>query len=285
MGIGETAEMLRRSTVHIKGMNRGRPSAGSGVIWNGDGTIITNAHVLGNGGHIVELWDGRTFPAEVKERDDARDLARIKVNTAGLPALTARSEAARAGEVVIAVGNPLGFTGALTTGVVHANGAVAGMGRRRWVQAAIRLAPGNSGGPLADASGHVLGINTMIMQGIMSGGIALAVPSATVEAFLRSGAGPRLGVTVQSVRPDRGKGLGLLVLSVEAGSAAEHASLLIGDVLMGANGTPFQSSADLSEAVALAQAGVLHLRFLRGGNPREREVSVNLEAGVRRRAA
>src|SRR5690242_11526016 len=73
MGIGEVGELLRRSTVHIRSLNRRAQSAGSGVIWNGDGTIVTNAHVLGTGAHSVELWDGRTFPAELKERDDHRD--------------------------------------------------------------------------------------------------------------------------------------------------------------------------------------------------------------------
>src|SRR5258706_3666993 len=208
MGIGETGELLRRSTVHIRSLNRGRQSAGSGVIWNSDGTVITNAHVLGTGDHTVELWDGRAFPAEVKERDDARDLARLRLRTAGLPALAPRSDPARPGELVIAVGNPLGFTGALTTGVVHANGAMPGLGRRRWVQAAIRLAPGNSGGPLADAAGRVIGINTMLV----SGGIALAVPTATVEEFVKNGARPRLGVTVRIVRLDRRRSPGRLVM-------------------------------------------------------------------------
>ena len=281
MGIGETGEQLRRSTVHIRGMNRGRQSAGSGVIWDSDGTVITNAHVLGSGGHSVELWDGRSFPAEVKERDDARDLARLKLHTSSLPALSARADAARPGELAIAIGNPLGFTGALTTGVVHAVGTVPGLGRRPWVQAAIRLAPGNSGGPLADAFGRVLGINTMIV----SGGIALAVPVATVEQFLRNGAGPRLGVTVQAVSRMQGRGLGLLILNVEQGSPAEQASLLLGDVLIGTSESAFQSMSDLSDIVAQTGTGVLHIRFQRGGSLREREVSVSFEGRSRKKAA
>ena len=179
MGIGEVGELLRRSTVQIRGTSPRRESAGSGVIWDSEGTIITNAHVLGKGTHLVELWDGRSLPAEIKTRDDQRDLAKLKLATIGLPAAAFRSQPVRPGELVVAVGNPLGFTGALTTGIVHAAGPFSGLGRRPWVQAAIRLAPGNSGGPLADAAGQLVGINTMIV----SGGIALAVPSTTVEQW------------------------------------------------------------------------------------------------------
>jgi len=92
------------------------------------------------------------------------------------------------------VGNPLGFIGALTTGVVHALGPLRGVGRQAWVQAAVRLAPGNSGGPLANARGQVIGVNTMIA----GGGLALAVPSNAVAEFLRRGATrPALGITVR----------------------------------------------------------------------------------------
>src|SRR6266567_4250657 len=181
MGIGEVGESLRRSTVQIRGVSPRRESAGSGVIWDTEGTIITNAHVLGKGAHLVELWDGRSFPAEIKTRDDQRDLAQLKLPTTGLPGAAFRNNPVRPGELVVAVGNPLGFTGALTTGIVHAAGSFSGLGRRPWVHAAIRLAPGNSGGPLADAAGQVVGINTMIV----SGGIALAIPSAAVEEFVR----------------------------------------------------------------------------------------------------
>src|SRR5689334_16659515 len=149
MGIGEVGERLRRSTVHIRSSNRRGQSAGSGVIWNENGLIVTNAHVLGGGNYSAELWDGRTFPAEVVDRDDPRDLAKLKLSTGGLQALGIRPAPPRPGELVVAVGNPLGFTGALTTGIVHTVGAVPGLGRKLWVQAAVRLAPGNSGGPLA----------------------------------------------------------------------------------------------------------------------------------------
>ncbi|HLJ47146.1 MAG TPA: trypsin-like peptidase domain-containing protein, partial [Bryobacteraceae bacterium] len=150
-GFGDVAEQLRRSTVRVLGGQGGEQGSGSGIIWTSDGTVITNAHVARDRTMQVELWDGRSFPAEVASRDDRRDLAKLKLKTFGLPAVQTRDSASlRPGELVVAVGNPLGFIGALTTGVVHALGPVQGLGRKSWVQAAIRLAPGNSGGPLAD---------------------------------------------------------------------------------------------------------------------------------------
>src|SRR5580692_10619121 len=143
---GEVAERLRRSTVQVAMRGRGQGS-GSGVIWSADGLIVTNAHVARGTEAKVSLWDGSTHVATVLNRDPRRDLASLRIAGLGLPAATpGDSSALRAGELVIAVGNPLGFIGALTTGVVHSlpNG-------KRWVAADVRLAPGNSGGPLADA--------------------------------------------------------------------------------------------------------------------------------------
>lgn len=283
MGIGEVGELLRRITVHVRNANPRQQSAGSGVIWDSAGTIVTNAHVVGEGRHLVELWDGSSFPTEVHSRDDSRDLAKLKLVATG-PAANLRTSPVKPGELAIAVGNPLGFTGALTTGVVHAVGPFSGFGRRPWVQAAIRLAPGNSGGPLADAAGQVIGINTMLA----SGGIALAIPTATVVEFLKNGPRPRLGVTVRIVRVDRRRSAGLLIMSIENGSPAEQASLLIGDILIGTAGTRFTSAADLADTIdgAIAEAdGRLKIHFLRGDNTREREVVIPLPGRLTREAA
>jgi serine protease Do len=283
MGIGEVGELLRRSTVHVRGTDPRQQSAGTGVIWDSAGTIVTNAHVVGEGTHLVELWDGSSFPTEVHSRDDSLDLAKLKLAATG-PAANLRTSPVKPGELVIAVGNPLGFTGALTTGVVHAVGPFSGFGRMPWVQAAIRLAPGNSGGPLADAAGHVIGINTMLA----SGGIALAVPTAAVVEFLKNGPRPRLGVTVRIVRLDRRRSAGLLIMSIENGSPAEQASLLIGDILIGTAGTPFTTAADLADTIddAIAEAdGRLKIHFLRGDNTREREVVIPLPGRLTREAA
>jgi serine protease Do len=257
------AERLRQSTVQVKG--RRGPGGGSGVIWQPDGVIITNAHVARGTEAIITLADGRTFDATVTARDDGRDLAALKVDATDLPAAPiGDSDALRVGELVIAVGNPLGLTGAVTAGVVHAIGGGDGPRQRPWVQADVRLAPGNSGGPLADAQGRVIGINSMI-----AGGLALAVPSNAVQQFLRSGAArPYLGVTTQPVEVRlAGQPLfGLLVMDVAEGSPAEAAGLIPGDVLIGTNGALFGRPDSLIRAIfATAPGDTLALDILRGG--------------------
>src|SRR5262249_42973534 len=150
-----------------------------------DGTILTNAHVMRSPRLRVQLWDGRECDASVAARDHAYDLARLEIDKSQLGATRLQaaeigdSSRVRPGELAIAIGNPLGFVGALTTGVVHAVGPVRGLGPQSWVQADVRLAPGNSGGPLADAAGRVIGINTMA-----AGRLALAIPSNVVVGFL-----------------------------------------------------------------------------------------------------
>jgi len=268
-GFGEVAERLRRSTVQVFSGTRGAQGTGSGVIWSSDGTVITNAHVALGDAALVELWDGRSIETRVAARDARADLAVLKLGVTGLAAVAWRdSTSLRPGELVVAVGNPLGFVGALTTGVVHASGSVRGLGRRRWVQAAIRLAPGNSGGPLADAEGRVVGINTMVV----AGGVALAIPSDNVVDFLKRGSRPALGVVVRPVD------VGLLVLEVIPNSPAENASLLIGDLLVSANGRRIESMDDLGDAIDQSAGALLKIGFFRGDRRREREVSVRLGA-------
>lgn len=268
-GFGEMAEKLRRSTVRVLSGTHGAEGSGSGVIWTAEGTVITNAHVALGDAARVELWDGRAIEARVAARDARADLAMLKLSVPDLSAVAWRdSTSLRPGELVVAVGNPLGFVGALTTGVVHASGSVRGLGRRRWVQAAIRLAPGNSGGPLADAEGRVVGINTLVV----AGGVALAIPSDNVVEFLKRGNRPALGVVVRPVN------VGLLVLEVIRNSPAENASLLIGDLLVSVNGRRIDSLDDLGDAIDKAAGALLKIGFFRGDRRREREVSVRLAA-------
>jgi len=168
----------------------------------------------------------------------------------------------------------MGFLGALTTGVIHAIGPVRGLGSQIWVQASVRLAPGNSGGPLADAGGRVIGINTMV-----AGRLALAIPSNVVRHFLAVGPGDTwLGVTVRPVRVPRfgGHTFGLILLEVETGSPAAQASLMAGDILIGTEEKPFRSIEDLSDAIDGAGVRLLCLEFLRGSYSRVRRVTVRL---------
>ena len=269
-GLGEIAESVRRFTVLVEPGERGN---GSGVIWSSDGTIVTNAHVARGRQARVSLWDGRAFAGEVFSRDVRRDLAALRISATGLPAAAvADSSQARPGEVAIAVGNPLGFLGAMTMGVVCGVGPLRGMGSKSWVQADIRLAPGNSGGPLADSRGRVMGINTMV-----AGRLALAIPSNDVARFLRAGSSVQwLGVAARAVRLPRPEPsrVGLLLLEVRAKSPAGLASLMAGDILLGTEEAAFSAVDDLALALEGKEPRVLRLRFLRGDYRKVRKVSV-----------
>jgi serine protease Do len=272
-GFGEAAEQLRRSTVLVRPGGRG---SGSGVIWSADGTIITNAHVARGSQCTVQLWDGRELTATVASRDPRRDLANLRVNAPNIvAAVPADSSRLRAGELAIAIGNPLGFLGALTTGIIHAIGPLRGLGSQTWVQADVRLAPGNSGGPLANAAGHVIGINTMV-----AGRLVLAIPSNTVNNFLSSGPSEAwLGVTLHPVRIPRelrGNAFGLLLLEIDPTSPAALASLLPGDILLGTEDQRFLSVDDLAAALQGGGPRLLRLEFLRGDYERIRRVTVQL---------
>lgn len=273
IGFGEITEKLRRSTVLIQVGNR---SGGSGVIWSSDGTILTNAHVTRGREVSVRLWDGREYDAAVASRDPRRDLASLHIQATSLPSVfVADSSQVRPGELVIAIGNPMGFVGALTTGVIHAIGPVHGLGPQLWVQADVRLAPGNSGGPLADACGRLIGINTMV-----AGRLALAIPSNVARAFLSAGPSDIwFGVTVRPVRIPRSTmtgGFGLLLLEVESHSPASYASLLPADILLGTEDRAFTSLEALSKALEGSGPRQLRLRFLRGDYSRVRRVTVQL---------
>ncbi|NMF62717.1 S1C family serine protease [Brasilonema octagenarum] len=250
------AENLRKVTVKVRSSSFG---SGSGVIWQtteGSSLIITNAHVATNNRATVELWDGRVFEAVRTNIDPTKDLAALKIDATDLPTATiGHSDALRVGELVLAVGNPFGDSGAVTTGIIHAN-------HQRVVMADIVLFPGNSGGPLADCLGRVIGINTMIVNNL-----AVAIPSLTVEHFLH-GNRQKLGVTLQPVlvNSTNKRNLGLLVLSVNSGSAAEAAGVLVGDVLIGVSGKLFTSPHDLSNYLEdTNNSEPLPLQILRGG--------------------
>jgi serine protease Do len=242
---------------------------------------VTNAHVARGSRLQVELWDGRQFDAKIAARDPRRDLASVQIDASDLAAVAvADSSAIRPGELALAVGNPLGFLGALSTGVVHAVGPVRGIGLQSWVQSDLRLAPGNSGGPLASARGEVIGINTMV-----AGRLALAIPSNSVASFLSAGSSDGwLGVTVYPVQVPKVKRnearFGLVLLEVESESPAASASLLPGDILLGTDEKSFTSAEDLYASLAGAGPRLLRLEFLRGDYAQIRRVTVQLGSNV-----
>ncbi len=176
--VGQTRDSLVRVT-------NGHSGAGAGTIWSSEGLIITNAHVVQRASPTVYLPDGRSLPARVLAHDPQRDLALLQVKANGLNAMPlGDAEQLRAGELVFAVGHPWGVARAATAGVVIGLGGdmpEMQAGRREWLMVSLVLRPGNSGGPLVDVAGRLLGVNT-IMTGPEVGG---AVPVHVVKAFLR----------------------------------------------------------------------------------------------------
>jgi serine protease Do len=176
---------VRRSLVEIK---NGRGGFGAGTIWHPEGLILTNAHVVGRRQLKVTLSDGRTLPARLLAHDSNLDLAALKVDAVDLPAVElGRSRRLQPGQWVLALGHPWGVSGAVTAGVVialgpHPEGI---MPRRDLIQVDLPLRPGHSGGPLVDARGRLIGINTM-MNGPEVG---LAVPVHEAKRFLQEALG------------------------------------------------------------------------------------------------
>lgn len=276
--LSAVSEALRQVTVAIRNGSR---SHGSGVIWSKDGLIVTNAHVVPAGEPLVELPDGRSLAGRIVRRDAARDLASIRVAAEDLSAAVAADpRELKPGALVLAMGHPFGVRGAVALGVLH-SGANPRANRRQWLRADLRLAPGNSGGPLADVAGRVLGLNTMIVDGL-----AYAIPSNVVGRFVAAGERGRLGVVVRPVMfRARRPGVGFLVLEVAPGSGASDAGLVIGDVISAIGGAPFADRGGLDAALDEAEPGDrLQVELVRGFERIVREVVLR-SAPARPRAA
>jgi len=264
-------EDVQRSVVQVRSSGRG---IGAGVIWPGDGLVLTNHHVISGrrrrGDIRVALHDGRTFDADVVKSGRNLDLAllRLEGDYGDLPAApVGDSDALRVGELVYAIGHPWGSVGAVSAGIVGGVGELRGPGRgssARYVRSDVALAPGNSGGPLLNARGEVVAINAMIF-GLM----ALSIPSNAAEAWVAGERRPRLGIGVLPVDlpaflPREAGTAGLVIASVETGGAADRAGLLVGDILLAIAGKPLGEAEKLLDAVAHA-GDVLCLRVMRGG--------------------
>src|SRR5947209_7331792 len=171
--IVEMVERVKPSVVQV--MSRGH-GGGAGIIWRSNGAILTNFHVVAGGRQSeVLLMDGRRFEAKVVNYNESLDLALLQVEAEDLPAaLVADSSRLRVGELVFAVGHPWGHVGIVTAGIVSAVGAipVGRSGREaQFIRSDVKLAPGNSGGPMLDATGAVIGISAMVFGGGLSVGI------------------------------------------------------------------------------------------------------------------
>jgi serine protease Do len=271
-GFGEIGEKLRRATVYV---GVGRHGQGSGFIVKAEGLLVTNAHVATSSPILVGLWDGTRSLATLVTRDVGCDIAILRLPKSGLPSVTlADSDQVRVGELVIAVGNPLGFIGALTTGIVHSIGRLPGLGPRKWIQSDVRLAPGNSGGPLANAHGHVVGVNTMV-----AAGLGLAVPSSTVARYLKApDSSSSFGIVARpiAIKKNGRERFGLMILEVAERSPAAMASLMPSDLLIGVDGKDLDSIDDFEKLLDGIGDRVIRIQFLRGDRTNVRTVAVRL---------
>jgi serine protease Do len=265
--LAAVARRVQQVTVEVK---IPRAGGGSGVVWPLPGRadsdlIVTNAHVAQRTSVSVVRGDGDVREATRVAIDPSRDLAVLRTAHPFDRVATVGSAATLgAGDLVLAVGAPLGVPQALALGVVH--GVLRDEHDVRAVRSDVKLMPGNSGGPLTDARGHVVGINTLVMQGL-----GVAVASDVVQRFLREQDRPRLGVSVRQVTvrrtvPRRSESPALLVLDVERSSLAERAGLQLGDVVLSAGGRRLDRSESLRERIDEAMArGRLSLEIGRGG--------------------
>lgn len=267
----DLAERLDRVLVTV----RSEAGGGSGTAWTEDGLIVTNHHVVPGDSATVVLHDGSEHEATIGARDPEHDLALLRVKATLTPAVAGDSLAVRAGSLVFAIGNPWGQRGTLTSGIVFGRGNAATDENPApiadVIRADLQLAPGNSGGPMANSSGEVVGINSMI-----SGGMAVAIPAHTVVEFVAravSGQPGFLGVTLQPVLVPHAIAAsygvedeaGFMLTGIEPGSPAEAAGLLPGDVMLGI-GTQKRGARNLVPALRSLRAGhSIDLHLLRGG--------------------
>jgi serine protease Do len=275
---------------------------GSGVIVSADGYILTNHHVIDNADNIlVDLSDNRTVKAKLVGSDQPSDLALLKIDETNLkPLALGNSDAVQVGDVVLAVGNPLGIGQTVTMGIVSAKGRSTGVGDggyEDFLQTDAPINHGNSGGALVNTKGELVGINSQILS-VSDGniGIGFAIPANMARHVmdeLRTEGRVRraqLGVTVQPLTSDLAESLGIkqvggaVVSGVETGSAAEHAGVKRGDVIKSFNGQPVDDTNSLRNRVAAAAPGsAAKVVVLRDGS--ERELTVQLdEAAVSKNA-
>lgn len=274
----DVAELVARAAPGVVGLER-RHGQGSGVVLSPDGYVLTNAHVVRGRGPVVVRQSGdRAVRSDVVGVDERTDLAVVRTAAGGLTALPLSEQRLRVGEVVIAIGNPLGFERTVTAGVVSA------LYRTLWtprgepldglVQTDVPINPGSSGGPLLDADGRVVGITTAMLP--WARGIGFAVPAHTASwvatVLIQHGEvrRPFLGVACrgEELEPElareSGHGRAVRVLEVIGGSPAEAAGLRAGDRLVAAEGQPVQTLDDLVRALVLGAPGRVAVQVLRG---------------------
>jgi serine protease Do len=268
---------------------------GSGFVVSADGFIVTNAHVVENAEEItVRFSDKRELVAKVIGADMRSDVAVIKVDATNLPVVKiGDTKKLRPGEWVIAIGSPFGFSNTVTAGIISATSRENLSGDPNldavpFIQTDVAVNPGNSGGPLLNMRGEVIGINSQIFSRTGSfAGISFAIPIDyafnVAEQLMKTGkvTRGRIGVGIQNVTKDLadslglGKAAGAAVSNVEDGSPAAKAGLEVGDVIVKIDGRPVEGSADLSRTIRALKPGTkVNLSVWRGGKPRDLVVTV-----------
>jgi serine protease DegQ len=245
---------------------------GSGVIVSQNGFILTNQHVVEAADEIqVALADGKVLPARVVGADPETDLAVLKIDATGLPAITfAQPDSLMVGDWVLAVGNPFGVGQTVTAGIVSALGrSHLGINTfENFIQTDAAINPGNSGGALVDASGNLVGVNSAIYSRTGgSQGIGFAIPVSIVrqvmEQIIRTGSVTRgwVGIEVQDMTPELAESFslknaeGALIAGVLKGGPADAGGVHPGDVLLAVNGKPVADSASLLNLIAELRPG------------------------------
>jgi serine protease Do len=244
---------------------------GSGFIVSGDGYIITNAHVVDGADHVtVRLTDRREFKAKVVGADKQSDIAVLKIDAKNLPTVVlGKSSEANVGEWVVAIGSPFGFENSVSAGIVSAKArSLPDSNYTQFIQTDVAVNPGNSGGPLFNLAGEVIGINSQIYS--RSGGyqgISFAIPIEVAlnvkDQIVKHGkvSRGRIGVTVQEVNATLAESFGLdrprgaLVSAIEQGGPGDQGGLKVGDIITKFDGKPIERSADLPVLVAEVPAG------------------------------
>jgi serine protease Do len=283
-------ERVQPSIVQVIVNRRG---GGTGVIWQEDGRIITNNHVVPSDNLKVQvlLSDGRKFDAKVLHRNPRLDLAILQVNGENLQALPLGDSAKlRIGEWVFAIGHPFGERWVVTAGIMSSKSTIKFEDGRttEYIKSDVRLAPGNSGGPLLNADGEVVGINAMIFGGDLS----VSIPSNVLSNWIASLSSPAansgitLGIEILTVELPLNvrqtltsqQETGVLITGIrEARQKANHTDILLGDVLLSVAGTLVKDTSALRYVLAQSEKReIIPVSLLRGGKVITVNVATNL---------
>lgn len=283
---------LSREDFYAIPEHHGYTGGGSGFIVSSDGIVLTNHHVVERAGAIrVQLADRRSFPATLIGSDVPSDIAVLKIAATGLPVVAfGDSETLKPGQWVLAIGSPFDMDFSVTAGIVSAKGRSLGPEQRfvPFVQTDVAINRGNSGGPLLDLNGRVVGMNSAIFS--QSGGfvgLSFAIPAGTVrdvtEQIRATGSVRRgfLGVGYQDLTPALADALGLASLSgalvnqLQPGSPADRAGIRLGDVVLAVDGTPIGAAAELPALIGRHRPGTeVALRIQRSGAERQQVVEL-----------